>query len=191
MSVPQVRINQTVGQIGMKWTDGYFKLKNKQDNVDLEYQGAKKPGQVVGEVKIDNPPAKVEIDQTACLDDLNFRKFNSLIKHLKKEAIKKTAEGIVEIAREGDQLMMIEKGFGVIPRLAKSELEDKKKFGIKSVPASKPKINAQLEQIKVNVDKVKIKVRNRFSFPEVEVKGKKVDIYLAQRGKIDISVKSG
>ncbi|OCL27639.1 hypothetical protein U472_03560 [Orenia metallireducens] len=186
MRIPQLQINQSMGQIGIRWQRGSFDMEVSSATIEIDY-GNPKPFQILAQPQIDQPPAKLTIDKTEFLEDVQFRKFKSLVKHLKGLAKKKIIQGTTEIASEGDQLAKIENKGNMIAQLAKKELvEDKPNITIKSI--SPPDIKVKTNTISVKFKPANIEVKNNFSFPKVKASGDQVDIYLKHKGKLEIEV---
>ncbi|WP_018249195.1 DUF6470 family protein [Orenia marismortui] len=188
MKIPQLQINQTMGKIGMEWQRGNFEMNLSPIEVEIDY-GNSKPFQVVSQPQIDNPSAELKIDNTKFLEDIEFRKFNSLVKHLRGLAKNKITQGIVEIAQEGDELSKIEDKGDKIAQLAKGELTDPKKE-ISLKVASSPSIKVETNSTNIKVNPAKIKVDSNSAFPEVRASGDKVEIYVEQKGRLEIEVVS-
>lgn len=192
MSFPQLKINQSMGKIGIKRQPGSFEIKNNPTQVKVDH-GTKKPLQIMDNIEIKNPPADLKIDQTKALEDVGIRSVNALTKHLRQKALKKTMQGIREIAQEGDKLAKIENKANrkgkAIAQLAKQELADNRKFGVKLVPSSPPEIKVKTNPVEVKAPKNDINVSLKGNiYPEVKAKPDKYEIYLAQKGKLEIEV---
>ncbi|TDX58898.1 DUF6470 family protein [Orenia marismortui] len=188
MKIPQLQINQSIGRIGIKRQEGSFDIETSPPQINMDY-GNPKPFQILSQPQIDNSPAELKIDNTSFLEDVEFRRFNSLVKHLRGLAKKKINQGIVEIAQEGNRLAEIENKGNKISQLAKKELtEDKQEIGLKAIPSSPPDIEVETNPVKVKVKPAKIRVETNLSFPEITATGDKFEIYLEQKGKLEIEV---
>ncbi len=177
-----------MAEIAINRKEGYLRISNPPNKLDINYNNPNSL-QVVGKIQIDNSPAKLEIDQTKCLEEVGYRKFNSQLKYLRGEAEKKTGQAIAEIVHEGEFLAKVEKGSNQIAKLAKRKMNSsQKEFGVKAIPSSPPEINVQTYPIKVKVNQSKIQVEDSFVYPQVDFKSEKLDIYLAQKGELKINV---
>lgn len=186
-SAPQLRINKSLGQIGINKTKGYFKINKEPPDIEIDY-GTDKKRKVLPDIKIDNPEADFKIDQSKCREDYGYYRVNSLIKHIKNKNIKKTVQSIKEIAREGDYLAGIEKNHK-ISEVAKKELdENKKQFRVGLVPESKPEISVKTYSTKVDIEDNKMRIDSNFSPPSVDYKPTKVDIYMKEKGYLEMEV---
>lgn len=191
LKIPQLRITQRMAEIAIDRREGYLKISSPQSQFDLNYNNSKQL-QVVGDIKIDNPPAKLDIDQTKCLEEVGYRKTKSHIRHLTGQAEQRTWEGIAKIVSEGEFLAQIEKGSNQIVQLAKQKMNDsQKRFAIRSIPSSSPEINVQTYPIKVQVNQARIQVESSFSYPQVDFKADRLEIYLAQKGELQIDIVGG
>ncbi|QTL96930.1 hypothetical protein GM661_02535 [Iocasia frigidifontis] len=188
MNIPQLKINFTRAQIGMKWIRGSMEIEQNIPQLDIDY-GNSRPYQVVGDMEISNPPAEMEIDYTKPLEDLGYRKLYSLINFMSNKAKEKALEGIKEDSRDGDYLGKLELGGNRIAQLARSKLlEEKQEVNVELLPKHPPDIKVKTYPVKVTVDPADIDVESNFAFPKAKIRPDRVKIYLAQKAKLDIEL---
>lgn len=188
MNIPQLDINFSMGQIGMEWNKGSMEIKQNTPQIDLDYSGSK-PYQIVPDLKISNPPAELDIDNSKPLAELGFRKIHSLIDFMESKSKRKTLENLQEISRDGDYLGKLELGGERISQLSKSKmLEEIPEVNVALLPENPPEINVKVNPVKIDITETDIKVKNNFVFPKAEIKPDQLKIYLAQKGELEIEL---
>ncbi len=189
MNLPQIQIQKTDPRLQVEKQKGSFKVKPSKSTLQLQYQNEKSIPDG-GKLEIDNPPAKVEIDQSKSFADLGRKKINLFIKHLEKLAARKTQKGIAEIAKEGDFLSKIEKKSHTIAEAAKKELyEDQKKLVVKAIPEAKPEISVNPGPVSIKAQSTKVKMQVDFKPMQVEAKMDKVQFYVNPKPRLEIEVR--
>lgn len=188
MNIPQLEISFTMAQIGMKWTRGSMEIEQNIPQLDIDY-GNGRPYQLVGNMEISSPPAEMEIDYTKALEDLGCRKLRSLISFMDNQAKEKTLEVIKEDSWDGNYLGKLELGGNRIAQLARSKLlEEEQEVNVELLPKHPPDIKVKAYPVKVTVDPADIDVKSNFVFPKAKIRPDQVEIYLAQKGELDIEL---
>lgn len=188
MNIPQIDINYKMARIGMKWEKGSMEIQQNTPRIELDYSNSH-PYQIVGDMKISNPPPEMEISYKKCLEDLGYRRLLSLVRFMVSEGKKKTLEAIQESVQDGDYLGKLELGGNRIARLARSKLREKEKeLNIDSLPKQPPDIKVKTGQVQVTMDLADVNVKNYSSFPKIDIKPDRVKIYLAQKGEVEIEL---
>lgn len=186
MNIPQLEISFTMAQIDMNWTRGSMEIEQNTPQLDIDY-GNSRPYQVVGDMEMSNPPAEMEIDYTKVLEDLGYRKLHSLINFMDNQAKEKTIEAIKEDSQDGDYLGKLELGGNRIAQLARTKLlEEEHEVNVELLPKQPAEINIKTNPVKVTVKPADIDVKTNFVFPKAKIQPDQVEIYLAQKGELDI-----
>ncbi|MDI3547008.1 MAG: hypothetical protein PWR10_660 [Halanaerobiales bacterium] len=182
MDFPRLTVRYIFGRIGIERIPGYFRLKMGTPNMELEYK-KDKPFQ------IDNPAARIEIDQTKPLEDLNLRKFTSLTRYLQGKANRKCTRALTEIVSEGDRLAKIELGGNAIAELARKELDEENREPIlTTIPRSAPEIKVKTPKLEVKGGQTRLEVESDYILPKVDYQPDDLKIYLIQKGELQIDV---
>ncbi|WP_408955665.1 DUF6470 family protein [Natroniella sp. ANB-PHB2] len=186
MRIPQLNISQRSGQIGVNKITGSFQMDAQLSEMNVTYDNPR-PFQVVGDVEIDNPSAIVEIDRSSFLEDLGIRKFNSYLNFLEEQAHQKVSQGIDQIVQEGERLARIENQGDPIAQIAREKF-DGDRVEIRYNVSSPADINITREDLNVDVNQARIRVDLNFSYPQVEARGDKYEVYLAEEPELSIEV---
>lgn len=188
MNSPRIQIQRTNPRLQVERKKGYFKVDRSKSRLQLRYQNEKSIPDG-GHLKIDNPPAKLEIDQSKSFADLGSRKFSLFIKHLEQLAVKETQKGIAEIVREGDFLSKIEKETHTIAEAVKKEFyDDQKKFGVRAIPVAKPEIKVDPGQIKIKAQPTEVKMQAELKPMQVRAKADKIRFYTEPKARLEIEI---
>lgn len=180
MQVPQLRINQTHGQIGMNHHRPHLDIK--QHNADLSIKQ-----EHVATLQISQKAAKLSIDQSEAFADANLkgplRSSNEFIAKTKQNVM----QFIAKKSREGDQMMKIENGGGVIASIAaqNSHLYPPLDFNYDTMP--KPmRVNIQFQpnDVDIRVNRIEPDIQVTKNDPTIQHRPWQIDTYMTQKQSI-------
>lgn len=142
------------------------------------------------EVSIRTKPGKLTIDQTKAFEDMNLM---SIIKRNDKhaeESLEKFNEGVQRIAREGRELMQIEKGGKTIAEQAKRRVNPPmKRLGIRFIPSRfSVKMSYEPATVDINVTPQKPRFQAELHPPKFTYYPGHVKIRLAEKNELNITV---
>ena len=188
MDSPRIQIQRTDPRLQVERKKGYFKVNRSKSRLQIRYQNESSIPDG-GRLKINNPPAKLEIDQSKSFADLGSRKFSLFIKHLEQLAANEGQKRIAEIVREGDFLSKIEKKSHTIAEAAKKEsYDDQKKLGIRAIPEARQEIKVDPGQIKIKAQPTEVKMQAELKPMQVRAKADKIRFYTEPKARLEIEI---
>lgn len=144
MSVPQLRMESTKGQIGITTTQPVQEFE--QQPADLEIQQPK------ADLSIETTPGTLTIAQSQAWADMDLKPISKRIEEFAQRGYSDWLDGLSRMAEQGDELMRIENGGQPIADQAKENGEDPMlEFNIGFVP-SPFSVKTNYEPPKVNID---------------------------------------
>ncbi|MBS7525791.1 hypothetical protein KHM83_03770 [Fusibacter paucivorans] len=165
-------------------------------NASLEMQG--NGGQVLaldterGSLEMESTSPEIEIDQTACFAECGLKNIKDFMADSVAYGQQKFQEGVARIVEDGNQMASIENKADPIPDQAIQNAYTmfEHEFNYDAIPKSRPSItlkegdvNYQYQPARVNNRTVSRKVENNFT-------PGKVEIAVAEYGKVTISYDS-
>ncbi|MED2970959.1 DUF6470 family protein [Fictibacillus sp. B-59209] len=155
MSVPQLRMESTKGQIGITTIQPVQELE--QQPADLEIQQPK------ADLSIETTPGKLTIDQSQARADMDLKSIGRRIEEFAQKGYSDWLDGLARMAQQGDELMRIENGGQPIADQAKENGEDPiLEFNIGFVPSP--------FSVKTNYDPAKVNIDWRVNKPIIEAR---------------------
>lgn len=144
MQLPQIRMQSTFIQTSLQITDPVQRIEQPK-----AVQTIKQPQAIV---KMDVTPGKLTIDQSEAWAQMNHKTNSQLITENAQRGKQKALEGLAKIARQGNELMHIEKGGNPIAAHAKENSDlPKRQFQLGWIP-SPNSVKIQYEKAKLNID---------------------------------------
>lgn len=170
--MPQIRMESTMGQIGMRTNPARQLVE--QPRAILEIQ------QPPAEIQIERTPGRLTIDQTKAWEDMNLKSIPRLMEEFAQEGHSNLLEGIARRAVEGDELMRIEQGASPIPQIAKQNSEKPQaSFNIGFIPSH--------FSVKIDYDPGTLDIQWKQNKPVIDVTPQKPFVeYIA--GNVDVYV---
>jgi hypothetical protein len=101
MQIPQIRLQQTYAQIGLRITQPVQEIEQKPAGQSIK--------QVPATMTIERKPSHLDIDQEQLWNELNFKSNSVFSEDMAAFAKQEALEAVAEKAQEGDQLAGIEK----------------------------------------------------------------------------------
>lgn len=170
-----------MAQIQIKQTDATQKISQPRAELTIRQPEA--------EITMRTVPGKLTIDQSQAWEDMNLLSIVRSNEKYASDGKKAVLEGIARRARQGNELMEIEKGGNPIPRQAvQNAYEAMKQPGIKFIP-SHFSVKTDYRPSELNID-VKINkpiIEAAVRKPEIAFVPGKVETSLRQRQELEIS----
>lgn len=110
MQIPQIRIQQTAAQIGLRTTQPVQEIQ--QTPADLSIK------QVSAEMEIERQPSNLEIDQEEAWNQLNQKSLLVFSADMAEFSRNEGMEAIAQIVQEGNQLAAIEQKTNAVAAIA-------------------------------------------------------------------------
>jgi Family of unknown function (DUF6470) len=172
MSVPQIRLQSTSSALRIRTTQGRMDIEQPPAELDIQQPKAK--------MEIERTPSKLTIDQTEARADMDLKSVHRRIEEYSQQGYEDWLAGLVRVAQDGDELMMIENGGGAIAAQAKRNSEDPiYEFNIGWIPsAGSVKIGYDSGSVKVNVEPQKVINNIRPQKPNIKYTPAQVDVSL-------------
>lgn len=182
MQLAQIRMQSTNAQIGMNVQDPVQHLSQPKAVQRIEQPQAKQ--------HIEITPGKLSIDQTAAWEAVDIKPITKRTAEYAQKGREKATEGIKRRARQGNELMMIEKGGNVLRSQAiENGHRAPKQFNVGWLPPVNS-VKFHYEQAKVNIDAETYKPRIDVQVSKVthDYKPGEVTTYLRQKNSLQIDV---
>ncbi|WP_180229954.1 DUF6470 family protein [Bacillus sp. AFS073361] len=110
MQIPQIRLQQTYAQIGLRSTQPVQEIQQAPADLSIK--------QVPSTLTIEHPPSSLEIDQEQAWNELGFKNLNVLTADTAEFSKQEGIEAIAQAAQEGDQMAAIEHKSDAIASIA-------------------------------------------------------------------------
>ncbi|MCV9884678.1 DUF6470 family protein [Metabacillus halosaccharovorans] len=180
MQIPQIRLESTTGQIGIKTNQAVNNISQPMADLTIEQPKA--------ELQINTTPSKLTIDQTEARADMDLKSIARRTEEFAQQGKSDLLEGIARRAQQGDQLMKIENPGNPIASLAKTNSQkEMKEFGLAFIPSyGSVKINYEPSKIEINVKPIKPNINVQVNKPTYDYQPGNVDISLQRRNELKI-----
>lgn len=182
MQLPYLQISSVDGQIGMKAHRPPLEIK--QPNADLSIKQDH-----FTTVQISHTASQLLIDQKEAFADANLkgplRSSNEFISKIKQ----KVMEYISRTSSQGDQMMRIENGTEIFPRLAaqNSQLYPDRELNITSMPRPfQVKFQYTPSQVSFDVKNSQPEINVRRNEPKISIPKWQTDTYVRQKNNLNI-----
>src|SRR5699024_8876978 len=180
MQLPQIRIQQQSAMIGINTRDA---------KLDIEQGPAKQTiQQPQAEVNITTRQGKLTIDQSKALADVGIIPTEESVRKMANEAMQTAIEGSKKRRRQGDMLMKIENGGGLLPEIAKQNGQrPEKQFNIGWIPSGDAvKFNYQPAEVQIDAKANKPIIHSEQTKNQFHYQPGDIDVYLERENTIDI-----
>ncbi len=177
-----LEINTTYGQVGVDSYPGSIKIDSNRD-----FAMKSKPP----EMELKPGKSELRIDREKTNYDLGLKTIRQSFRDFKKKSNEAGLEAIGKIAREGDMLGRIEKNdASIISRLARQNFMDEPFAGnVGLIPEHPPEIEVESRLPETKLKWADIKVIKRKVFSDITGKPGKAEVYLLQKGGVEVSYK--
>ena len=179
MQVPQLQISQTHGQIGMNHHRPQIQIQQHDPAFTIKQEHAT--------IQINQQSGQLSIDQREAFASANSKHIYRLIEEWGAKAMNHARQMTAKYAQEGDQMMRIENGGDVIPRIAErnSDLLPTKEFNVVQMPRPfSVKVNYQPGQLSVNATGGMADVQVQKRDPTIQHQPWQTDAYIRQKNNI-------
>ncbi|MFI8688001.1 DUF6470 family protein [Rossellomorea sp. NPDC077527] len=181
MNVPQIRLQSTSAAISIRTTPGRMDIEQPPADLDIQQQQAK--------MEIERTPSKLTINQTEARADMDLKSVRRRIEEYSQQGYEDWMAGLVRVAQDGDELMMIENGGDAIVTQAKRNSENPMyEFNIGWIPsAGSVKISYHPGSVKVNIEPQKVVNHSRPQKPNIQYTPAHVDVSLKRYADLQIN----
>jgi len=181
MKIPQIRIESTSAQIGLKTKNAVNHIEQPKADLSIEQPKA--------EVTIQTTKSKLTIDQTQARADVDLKSVFRRNDEAAQRGYQDLLEGIARRAQQGNELMKIEyKGNPIATQAIQNGQKAMKEFGLKFVPsAGSVKINYEPAQVDINIEPQKPIIDVNVNKPIYNYESGEVEVFLERKNDLKIS----
>lgn len=182
MNFPQITMHSTYGQIEINTQNA--SLSSEQPPADLNIEQPK------AEMIINRTPPWLTIDQSRARADVDLKSARQRIEEAAQQGHQSAAEGIARRAQEGEELMKIENGGGVIAQQAKQRrIVPEHEFGIGWVPSvGSVKFDYNPGQLDINWNIHKPVINSQSYQPIINFNPGNINISMKQYPSLNIDI---
>ncbi|WP_121663633.1 DUF6470 family protein [Metabacillus litoralis] len=180
MRIPQIRLESTKAQIGLKTINAVNNIKQPKADLSIEQPKA--------ELTIRTTPSKLTIDQTQARADVDLKSVVKRMEEFSQKGYQDLLAGIARRAQQGIELMKIENGGNPIATQAKQNSQKPmKEFGLGFIPShGSVKISYEPARVDIEVAPNKPKIHVNVNKPIMEYEPGKVEVSLKQKNELNI-----
>ncbi len=182
MRIPQIRLESTNAQIGIKTINAVNNISQPKADLSIEQPKA--------DMKINTTPSKLTIDQTQAREDVDLKSIFRRTEEFAQMGYQDLLAGIARRTQQGAELMKIENRSNPISSQAKqNSVKPWKEFGLGFIPsAGSVKIQYDPAKVDIEIEPNKPIINVKVNKPIYEYEPGKVDIYLERRNDLKIDV---
>lgn len=182
MRIPKLQMTSQFARLGVRKTPENFEIKNpppSQLNMETE----------PGRLEMHTEQVKVLIDQTQCFDESGLKSNASLIEDNASYGKQMAMRGISRMVDQGNRLADISAG-NPMPEQAQYNAFGmfKSEFGMVTMPKSRPEFTVVGGTVDINVTRARVLNNTQVQAPSISFTPAKIEIYLEQENRLDISV---
>ncbi|MED3563482.1 DUF6470 family protein [Bacillus xiapuensis] len=180
MQLPQIRLQQTYAQIGLKITQPTQEIQ--QPPADLSIK------QIPAAMTIDRKPARLDINQDQAWNELNLKSTPVFSADMAEFSKQEGFEAIAEIAQEGDQFAAIENKTDAIVSIAQEKgCPPPQDFNIAFIPSyGSVKINFVSTELHIEWKQGGAEIEAEQHKPIHQYTPGKTEVYLSQKQQLKI-----
>jgi hypothetical protein len=184
MQIPQLRIDQSFAELGLKQQQATMQIRQPMAELSLK--------QPMAELKIHISESKLEIDQTEAFADANLKSPLRMANEWVSKAKQKAMQNVAQKVQEGNRLMKIEhQNESIIPQIAKEKsMDPPKPFKLGYMPSSPfhVKFNYTPSDVQVDAKVSKAVVKANTKEPIIHFNQGDLSVYLRQKASIRMKV---
>lgn len=180
-SIPHIQIRQQYARIGIDADLGRYTIKQPRPTFEID--------QTLATMTIRQPQGELEIDQTRAWDALARTNILEVMQRIYGQAREVAMQGIAKIVENGNRMAAIHKSsadaFAELARDIRVSFPEMQYAGEASFDnvdirytARRPEIGATAHPVRIN---------SKVNPPEVDYHRGKLDIYMQQYGKVEIT----
>jgi hypothetical protein len=180
MQIPQIRLQQTHAQIGLRIKQPVQELQQKPAELSIKQESAK--------MSIENKPSQLRIDDEQFWNDLGFKSIPTFSQENAQQGREAALEYMATKSQEGDQLAKIEnKSDQIVGFAIEKVLPPKADFNIGFIPrAGSVKIQFTPAELHINWKKGGADIQVTPNKAIHNYKPGKTEVYLQQRQQLQI-----
>ncbi len=183
MRIPQIRMNSTRGQIGIRRTPGEMKIDSGNPiSLDIQRHAPK--------LEMHTEHVRVLIDQTECFNEAGIKTMSAFMDDNVSYAKTQAMRGLGRMVDQGNQLADIGNGgSNPIPDQAAYNAFNlfNKETNMVTIPRSRPKFTIVGGKVHMNFKRGWIENKTIPVKPSIEYQRSKIEIYLEKRPSLEIS----
>jgi hypothetical protein len=180
-TIPQIQISTTYARMSIDGDLGQFEIKQPRPTFEMEQPPAK--------MEIHSPRGELEIDQSKAWDALALTNILEVMNRIFDQTKNLVLEAIGHIVDEGNQMANIAKNKQLmIPELAKDVTVSFPNFQYAGEASfDNVDIHYTARKAEINVTPSSVQFTPHLNPPEVNYTRGKLDIYMLQYGKVEIT----
>ncbi|MFJ7726536.1 DUF6470 family protein [Neobacillus sp. NPDC097160] len=180
MQIPQIRLQQTYAQIGLRITQPVQEIQQIPAEQSIK--------QTPAEMTIERQPSHLEIDQEQAWNELGFKKTSLLCAEMADFSKQEGLEAVAQIAQEGDQLAAIENNTDPFASIAMEKANPgPADFNIAFIPSyGSVKFHYTPTEVHINWKQGGAEIAATPHKPIHNYTPGKTEVYLRQKGQLQI-----
>lgn len=172
MQVPQIRIESQMAKISITQNRGTQEIRQPKAELSIEQPKATLSMRTI--------PSKLTIDQTQAWEEMNLMSTLRLIEKYAQEGYQGFLEGTERRARQGTELMQIEKqGHPLIQQAIENGYDGMKSLGITFIPSP--------FSVKIHYEPSRVEIEAQVNRPVIQAAPQKPEHHY-ERGSVDIQM---
>ncbi|WEG11250.1 DUF6470 family protein [Pullulanibacillus sp. KACC 23026] len=178
MQIPQIRLQQTYAQIGLRITQPVMEIEQQPADLSIK--------QTPAQMDITKTPSHLEIDQEEAWEQLGFKPLSVLTRDAAEDAKQAAVEAVGEIAQEGDQLAHIENKSNTVAAIVSSKANPAPSdSGNGFIPTSElVKINYTPSELHINWKLGETEINVTPHLVKINYTAGKTEVYLRQQPQL-------
>jgi len=180
MQLPQIRLQSTFAQIGMRRTDPVQEIQQVPAELSIKQTPTK--------MTIERTPGRLEVDQEQAWNELNLKGTPQLIADNAEYSRQQAMEGIAETVAEGNQMAAIENKTNAFDAIITNKvLAPPDDFNIGFIPSyGSVKLHYQPTELQINWQKGGVEFQSTPAQTTHQYTPGKTEIYLRQKQQLSI-----
>jgi len=180
MKLPQIRMESQMMKLGLRTIPDQLSIKQQRAIQRIEQKSA--------EIEIRTKSGRLTIDQSQAFAEANLKSIYELNKEFARRGKQKGLEGVARRAREGRELMSIEKKDNPLVRQAVEKSHPlPKRLGITWIPSyGSVKFHYEPAEVEINVTTHKPVIETIPQKPVIRYTPGNVEVYVAQKNDLRI-----
>jgi hypothetical protein len=179
MKMPQIKIEQRTGKIGLQIKKPQQSLRQEKSTLEIH--------QDVGKLKIKKDVVEVNVDNYPARYDLGYKNSSDMVKQSARQGKEAVIKAIGQYSQQGDQLMRIEnKGKPLVQQAKQATQAGKKEIGLRWKRG--PKINVKPHKLELDYKPNYPSIKSSMGSVATDLERGTVKVSLDQYNKLKISL---
>ncbi|GAB4072948.1 DUF6470 family protein [Barrientosiimonas marina] len=180
MHLPQIRMTSQMAQIQVQQTSARQEIRQPEAEMSIQQPRA--------DISMNTRPSKLTIDQTEAWADMGLMPISERVKKHAEDGQQGVMEGIARRARQGTEMMKIEKGGDpLVSQAAANAYEPYQPLGMTFIPSRfAVKTNYEPSELQINVNVNKPVINNQPQEPDYTYKPGDVTTSMRQQPDLQI-----